>query len=126
MTDEQKRRKVVSLGIYNTKLEFCITVDVVAHYKALCKKYNYLVNEEFIKDKTFMGLHTQLDHHFILIHEDYMSHNTISHEIHHAARGITRSLGIKDEEADAHLCGYLTTEIYKFLHKEKHLITYGK
>ena len=123
---EQKRRKIVSLGIYGTKLEFILTQDIVAHYKALCNKYDYLVNEDYIKGKAFAGLHIQLDHHFILIHEDHLSYNTVTHELHHACRAINKSIGINDEEADANLCGYLNSEIFKFLNKEKYIITYGK
>ena len=121
---EPKRRKFVNLGIYNTKLEFCITANVVAHYEQLCKNHGYEPSDDTL-GKKYAGLYTLLDHHVILVHEDHLTYNTISHEIHHAARAIMRTIGIHNEEADAHIQGYLSSQIFKFLNKEKHVITYG-
>jgi len=70
-------------------------------------------------------LHSDLSKYFLLIDKKYLSHNTIAHEIFHTVILITEDRGVKDEEAQAWLCGHLTGSIYKFLEKKELKITHG-
>jgi hypothetical protein len=126
MTDERKRRLIIQLPVFSTKLEFLISEGVASHYMALCKKYGYDVADTLSSGKQYNGLYTHLDHHFIIVHEDSVNFNTVNHEIHHASRRIHRWIGIDDEEADAHLCGYISEKIFGFLSKENYDLTNGK
>jgi len=66
-----------------------------------------------------------IDSYFLLFHKDFLTHNTIAHELFHAAVRVTEDRDITDEEAQAWLAGHLTGEIYKFFEKKKLNITHG-
>lgn len=73
------------------------------------------------------GLAFSWTHHeyFILISENALRHSYIAHEILHTVEKISKDRGIKDEEAKAYLCGYITRLIYEFLSSKKRKIDNG-
>ena len=66
-----------------------------------------------------------IDSYYLLLGSQYLTHNTIAHELYHAVVRITEDRDITDEEAQAWLVGHLSGEIYKFLDKKKLVIKHG-
>jgi hypothetical protein len=60
-----------------------------------------------------------ISEYFIIINENYLSHNTLAHEIYHLVVKVTEPRDITDEETQSWLCGELTQDIYKFLETNK-------
>lgn len=66
-----------------------------------------------------------IEKYYLLLHKDFLTHNTIAHEVFHAAVRVTEDRDVTDEEAQAWLAGHLTAEIYKFLDKKKLEVKHG-
>ncbi len=118
-----KTQTTIKFPTYNCQITFIITDEL-----------NQLVNKVYKKNKSSYKFNdlaegvffsVDIDKYYLVVDKKYLTHNTIAHEIFHAACGITKDRGIKDEEAQAWLCGHLSSVVYKFLHKKKFLIKHG-
>jgi hypothetical protein len=118
-----KTQTTIKFPAYDCQIIFIITDEL-----------NQLVNKVYKKNKSsykfndsaegvFFGI--DIDSYYLVIDKKYLTHNTIAHEIFHAACRIAKDRGIKDEEAQAWICGHLSRVIYKFLHKKKFIIKHG-
>ena len=59
---------------------------------------------------------------YIAFDEEYLTHNTISHEVFHLTCAICQDRDVAEEEARAWLSGYLSENIYKFIDKKNLVI----
>ena len=101
-----------------------VVVDSVAiSAEKLYKKYK--INDDFGGEAEGALLMPDLENYYLLIGNQYLTHNTIAHELYHAVVRITEDRDITDEEAQAWLVGHLSGEIYKFLDKKKLVIKHG-
>lgn len=66
-----------------------------------------------------------LQNYYLLFPKDFLSHNTIAHEIYHATVRISEDRVVTDEEAQAWLAGYITGMVYEFLEKKKIQLKHG-
>ena len=66
-----------------------------------------------------------LQNYYLLFHTDFLSHNTIAHEIYHATVRISEDRVVTDEEAQAWLSGCITGMVYEFLEKKKVQLKHG-
>jgi hypothetical protein len=110
-------RKTIKLNIYDCKVNFILSKDINKDIAKISKKNK----QPFTIDYEIEGIvfYFNLSEYFILINDDYLTHNTLAHEIYHLVIRITEPRDITDEEAQAWLCGKLTQEIYKFLENNK-------
>ena len=110
-------RKVIKLNVYDCKVNFIVSNDINKEIKRISTKNK----QPFILDSEVEGIvfYFNLSEYFILINNEYLTHNTLAHEIYHAVIKVTEPRDITDEEAQAWLCGKLTQEIYKFLEQNK-------
>jgi hypothetical protein len=110
-------KKLIKLNIYNCKVNFILTNDILKEIKRISKKHN----QNFSIDCELEGIvfYFDISEYYIIINDSYLTHNTISHEIYHLVIKVTEPRDITDEEAQAWLCGKLTQDIYKFLEKSK-------
>ena len=110
-------RKVIKLNIYNCKVNFILSLDINKDIHKISKKNKH----PFTLDHEVEGIvfYFNLSEYFILINDEYLTHNTLAHEIYHLVIKVTELRDITDEEAQAWLCGKLTQEIYKFLEQNK-------
>jgi hypothetical protein len=110
-------RKTIKLNIYDCKVNFILTNDVNKEINRISTKNKY----PFTLDSEVEGIvfYFNISEYFILINNEYLTHNTLAHEIYHAVIKVTELRDITDEEAQAWLCGKLTQEIYKFLEQNK-------
>jgi hypothetical protein len=115
----------IKLPIYDCNIIFIITDDLKSEVKTIYKKYE-IVSIEDEGESAGMLLSPDIDIYILLIDPHYLSHNTIAHEIYHAAVRITKDRDISDEETQAWLCGHITERVYKFLVNKKIQIKYGR
>jgi len=110
-------RKTIKLNIYDCKVNFIVTNDVNKEIKRISTKNK----NPFILDSEVEGIvfYFSISEYFILINNEYLTHNTLAHEIYHAVIKVTEPRDITDEESQAWLCGKLTQDIYKFLETNK-------
>ena len=110
-------KKVIKLNIYDCKVNFILSLDMINDVKKIFKKNK----EVFTLDCELEGIvfYFTISEYFIIINNDYLSHNTLAHEIYHAVVKVTEPRDITDEESQAWLCGKLTQDIYNFLEQNK-------
>lgn len=118
----------IKLPIYDCNIIFILTDDLKSEVKKIYKKHNIETFEEDEDggESAGMLISPDIDIYILLIDPHYLSHNTIAHEIYHAAVRITEDRDISDEETQAWLCGHITEMIYNFLENKKIQIKYGR
>lgn len=121
-----KVTKLINLPTYSCELTISITDQVKTESKKIYKKYK-IEEDEDDEDENEGLLVTAADaKYFLILDVKYLTHNTIAHEIYHATVRITEDRNVVDEEAQAWLCGHITTEMYKFIEKKKLTVTHGR
>jgi hypothetical protein len=110
--------KKIDFPTYNCKLSIQIVDNVKQSVTKLYKKYKIKMEDN---EEEFEGCVVSPDFtvYHLFLGKDYVTHNTIAHEIFHVAKAITEDRGIMEEEAQAWLTGHITGELYKFLEKKK-------
>jgi hypothetical protein len=114
----------LKLPTYSCELVITVTDDLIGEANRIYKKYK--IKEEFEGECEGAVVMPDIAKYFLLLNTKYLSHNTIAHEVFHAAVRVTEDRDIADEEAQAWLAGHLTGVIYKFLAKKNIVITHGR
>jgi transcription initiation factor IIE alpha subunit len=110
-----KKSKKLKLATYNCNLIIIITDKLKAEVEAVYKRLKHKDSLEGEAEGVLITL--DIDNYYLIFDTQYLSHNTIAHEIYHAVVKITEDRGIVEEEAQAWLMGYLTGEVYKYIEK---------
>lgn len=119
-----KKRKKIRLATYNCNLIIIITDMLTAEVNSIYKKLNH--KESFQGEAEGVLLTLDIDNYYLIYDVNYLSHNTIAHEIYHAVVKVTEDRDIVEEEPQAWLCGYLAEEVYKYIQKNNFKIIKGK
>jgi hypothetical protein len=114
----------LKLPTYSCELVITVTDDLIGEANRIYKKYK--IKEEFEGECEGAVVMPDIAKYYLLLNTKYLSHNTIAHEVFHAAVRVTEDRDIVDEEAQAWLAGHLTGVIYKFLAKKNIVITHGR
>ena len=115
--------KKFKLPTYACSVEIIITDKLSDEVNKIYKKHKF--EDKFTDVAEGVVITIDIDKYYIILSTKYLSHNTIAHEVYHAAVRITEDRSISDEEAQAWLAGHLTEEVYKFIEKKKLTITHG-
>lgn len=107
----------LKLPMYNCKVVIKIVDNVRLEAEKLYKKHK--IKEEFDGEAEGALVTINLDSYYLLLGVKYLTHNTIAHEVFHAAMAVAEDRGIIDEEAKAWIAGHITGTLYKFLDKKK-------
>ncbi len=116
-------KTTLKLLTYSCKLTLVVTdqskVEIANIYKRhkLKNEVDYEIEGIFLSPK--------MNDCFLILNLKYLTHNTIAHEMYHAASRICEDREIKDEEAKAWLAGHITGEMYKFLEKKNLQVKHG-
>lgn len=113
----------VKFPTYSCKLIISVVNNVRIEAEKLYKKYR--INDEFEDEAEGALVMPDMETYYLLLDKSYITHNTIAHEIFHAAVRITEDRGITDEEAQAWMAGHITETLYKFLEKKKLQVKHG-
>jgi ribosomal protein S17E len=97
--------------------------NVKKEAEKLYKKYK--ISDEFEDEAEGALVMPDMEDYYLLLDKGFITHNTIAHEIFHAAVRITEDRGITDEEAQAWMAGHITETLYKFLEKKKLQVKHG-
>lgn len=119
-------KRTIKLQTYNCDVVFILTDTVRNEALKIYKLNNAL--ESIFEDGDAEGLvfSFDLDRYYFIINLNYLTHNTIAHELHHVVMRLTRDRGVFEEEAQCWVSGHLAQEIYKFLHKKNFKIKHGR
>jgi hypothetical protein len=113
----------IKLPTYSCKIIISIVESVSVEADRIYKRCK--IKETFGDEAEGALVMPDTDVYYLLLGVKYLTHNTIAHEIFHAAVRVTEDRGVEDEEAQAWLAGHLTAVIYKFLDKKKLVIKHG-
>ena len=116
-----KRR--IKIDLYWCSVIFIITDNVPKYEKVLFSKYKPI--GEPIGD--VRGLFLSFDNHeyYVIINRNYLDHNTIGHELKHCMQQLCLDRGIKDDESQAWIMGYLQEKFYEMM-RDKNIGFYEK
>lgn len=108
--------KKLKVPMYSCEIQFIIADDINPVLDKIYKKFN--IPGKFEGEAEGIVFSPDLDLYFILINKQYLSHNTIAHEIYHTTLRIVDDREIDDEEQGAWLNGWIAESMYKFLKKK--------
>ena len=109
---------IIKLPTYACNVQVIICDgDIRKEITKICKKHKD--KEPYTEYVAGLTLSFNMNKYYIFYHTDFLSHNTIAHELYHVVRNLTQDRDIKEEESQAWVVGYLTEEVYKFIKKKK-------
>ena len=112
--------KTFKISIYDAHVQFIITKNIT---KTVNRIHAYHKSGTvWGKDETAAGctILCSTVKYYIVINSEYLTHNTICHELYHCVCTMANDRGIHEEESRAWLQGIIAEEIYKYL-KEKNI-----
>lgn len=121
-----KRKVKIKLDLYEATIE----VHVVATETDVANKGRQLAKrgkcDDIIDEEAFRGLVITCDFYtyFLILCEDSMCVNTITHEVDHVRKYITDYHHINDQESSANIAGFLNEKIFQFLEKSGYQIMF--
>lgn len=118
-----KIAKTLKLSTYSCSVHIVVTDDLKNEVDKIYKKNN--LSDRFEDDAEAVMLTINLHNYYLIFDKDYLTHNTIAHEVFHVVIRITDDRDITDDEAQAWLTGYITSVIYEFLDKKNLNIEHG-
>ena len=116
--------KKINLSTFSCTIQIIITDNLPGEVDQVYKKYK--MDDKFVDVAEGVVVSIVSDRYYLILATQYLTHNTIAHEVYHAAVKVAEDRDIKDEEAQAWLVGHITAEVYKFIEKKKLIITHGR
>lgn len=124
-----RKTTTIKIETYNCSVVFVVSSELSKEITKVYSKYKVKDSEyklEDIKDgNEGILMSPDIDKYYLMIDLEYLTHNTIAHEIYHAVVRITEDREVTDEEAQAWLCGYITGAFYRFLDKKELKVIHG-
>lgn len=115
--------KHIKMPMYNCTVHCIITDSMDDVVNGIFKKYK--LERDVSGAAEGMVLSPDITDYYLLIDINYLSHNTISHELHHAVIKLTEDRGIVDQETQAWIAGHIAGTLYKFLDKKNITVKHG-
>lgn len=106
-------KKTISIPLYDTKVKLIITPDILKVVNNFYKKHN--TNFRYTDSIAGMMLTMSMDEYTILISTDFLTYNTIMHELFHCVMAITADRNNFEEENRAWVQGFIAQEIFNFI-----------
>lgn len=105
--------KTIQVKLYATKVQFIITSDIVKVTNNIYNKHNLSCDVTY----SLAGCCIQFDmnHYYIVINSEYITYNTILHELHHCIYAIASDRSVFEDEAKAWIQGEVGQEIFNFI-----------
>ena len=109
------KKKTIKLQTYNCNVIIIVTDDLKNNVNKIYKKLKH--NDTLNQEAEGILITIDIDNYYVVFDIQYLSHNTIAHELYHAVVKVTEDRDIVEEEAQAWLMGYLSEVVYKYLQK---------
>lgn len=106
----------IKLDTYNCLVTFIVADNLYSVLKSIYSKYK--INEEIDADAEGLVVTGDISNYYLIIDRQFITHNTLAHEIFHVAIKMTEARCIYDEESQAWVAGHLAGKIYKCLEKK--------
>lgn len=119
-----KHTKNIKLPMYNCVVHLIITNQSQKTIKAIFKKYNFTEDPDDVVAEG-MVITPDISDYYMVIDLNYLSYNTICHELYHCVVRITEDRDITDEETQAWLAGHLSGIVFLHLDKKNLKIKHG-
>jgi len=110
-----RKSKKIKLNTYNCNVIVILTDELTAIVNDIYRKSNF--KEKFLGEAEGVVVTIDIDNYYMVLDVEYLTHNTICHELYHAVVRVTEDRDISDEEAQAWLMGHLAQEVHKFIKK---------
>jgi len=108
----------IPIKIYDTKVQFIITKDITKIFNRINCYHKTGVSWKKNESAAGCTILCSMAKYYILINQDYLSYNTICHEIYHCTHNLAIDRGIHEEESQAWIQGIIAQEIFNFLRKK--------
>ena len=110
-----RKSKRIKLDTYNCFVTVTITDQLKSVANMLYRKMKS--KDSFTFEAEGVVITFDIDNYYIILDTQYLTNNTICHELYHAVVKVTEDREIVDEEAQAWLMGYLAQIVYRFVYK---------
>ena len=110
--------KIYNYPIYACKIKFILTDDFINIVAKWYKKNNLQSQEEIVESEGIV-LYQSIDDYTLLINTNYLTYNTINHELYHLTRELAEPRSIFEIEAQAWIMGNLSQIFYSFINKKQ-------
>jgi len=111
--------RTISLSIYDTKIQVIVTKDIVKTHNRINNYHKTGVLWEKNTGAAGCMILCSMAKYYMLINKDYLSYNTICHELYHCVCNIANDRGIHEEESRAWIQGVVAQEIFNFLREKQ-------
>ena len=123
-----RKTNTIKIETYNCSVVFVVSSELSKEITKVYTKYKIKDDtklEDIREGNEGILICTDTGKYYLMIDLEYLTYNTIAHEVYHAVVRITEDRDITDEEAQAWLCGYITEAFYKFLNKKELKVIHG-
>lgn len=111
--------KTIPIKEYSTKLQFIITSDIVKVHNRINEYHRTGVVWKKGEGVEGCMILCSMSKYYMLINSNYLTVDTIAHELYHCVCNIAGDRGIFEEESRAWLQGFIAQQIYNFLKDKK-------
>lgn len=101
---------------YSCKITYVLTDDILFEIKKWYKK-NKILHDE-LENYEGIVLYKDISHYTLILNLNYLSYNTINHELFHLTRELALPRGIQEDESQAWIMGNVSQELYNFINKK--------
>lgn len=113
--------KTIPIELYDTKVRFIVTSNIVKTHNRINEYHKTDVKWKRYEAPAGCCILVSMSTYYVLISSDYLTHNTISHELFHCTCNIASDRGVHEEESRAWLHGIISQEVHDFL-KSKNIL----
>jgi len=113
--------KKIKVNTFNCSILFVLTNEMGKSEKYLQKKYakGTLIPGTAAEEAEGITITVDGSLYIVMIDAKFLNHNTIGHELFHAAKRVAEDRDITDEETCAWLMGFLCEEFYAFIGSDR-------
>jgi hypothetical protein len=116
-------RGKLSIPTYSCHMWFIVTPDMCREMTRIYRKHG--VAESFSDAMEGCMFSPSIDILYVVIDIQYLTHNTISHELYHVVNALLGQREIHNEESSAWLTGHVSEFVYRFLKKKNIEVKHG-
>jgi len=107
----------IKLDMYQSVITFIVT-DTISRISNQIHTKHKIPQDDDDGDAEGLLIEADISTYYLIIDKDFLTHNTIAHEVLHVVLRMTEARDIYEEESLAWIAGHVSGAIYKFLDKK--------